>query len=147
MTWVVRDARAMRHIPGAPKPKKKSPTETAVPLLLSQIAAMRLPTPVTEYQFHHTRKWRFDVAFPDYRLAVEVDGGGFVQGRHSRGLGMEDDATKAAEALLLGWRIFRTTPRQVKQGITANWLERAFLVLPKQHNPHQGLELLFLEGR
>ena len=114
------------------KRKKKTPTETAVPLLLQQIKALRLPEPVTEYQFHATRMWRFDVCWPAYRLACEIDGGGFIPGggRHSRGPGIESDCEKAAEAALLGYRIIRTTPRQVKKGITVAWLERMFLKLP-----------------
>lgn len=98
---------------------------TAIPLLVSQCRALRLPMPVTEHRFHPTRRWRFDVAFIDHKLAVEVDGGGFVQGRHSRGLGMEKDAEKFAEAMLLGWRVIRTTPRQVKSGQAVQWIERA----------------------
>lgn len=105
-------------------------SQTAVPLLLMQCAALKLPTPVTEYIFHPTRKWRLDAAWPDHRIAVEVDGGGFINGRHSRGAGMEEDAIKYAEATLRGWRIFRTTPRQVKAGTTVAWLERAFLQVP-----------------
>lgn len=111
--------------------KKKTPTETAVPLLLLQCRALKLPEPITEYRFHPVRMWRFDAAWPDYRVAVEVQGGGFVQGRHSRGPGMENDAEKAAEAILRGWRVFTATPRQIKKGQTVSWLERLFLKLPK----------------
>ena len=106
-----------------PSPRK---AQTAVPLLLLQCKAVKLPEPVTEHVFHLTRKWRLDVAWPDQRIAVEVDGGGWINGRHSRGAGMEKDAEKYAEAVLLGWRVFRTTPRQVKDGLTLRWLERAF---------------------
>lgn len=107
----------------------KNPSATAVPLLVWQCRMVRLPTPVTEYRFHPTRMWRFDLAFIDRRFAIEIDGGGFVQGRHSRGLGIEQDAEKYAEATLRGWRVFRTTPRQVKSGQTITWIERAFLTL------------------
>lgn len=98
---------------------------TVIPLLLMQCKAVGLPVPVTEHRFHSTRRWRFDVAWIEHKLAVEVDGGGFVHGRHSRGTGIERDSEKYAEALLLGWRVLRTTPRQVRQGITLAWIERA----------------------
>ena len=62
----------------------------------------QMDQPTYELKFHPTRKWRFDVAFPKRMVAVEVDGGGFVAGRHSRGVGMEKDAEKFAEAAILG---------------------------------------------
>lgn len=100
-----------------------------------------------EVLFHPTRRWRFDLtvyrcatpvtALPDglmeYKafiahnqapLAVEIDGGGFAQGRHSRGLGIENDCAKYAEAMLRGWRILRVTPRQVKNGQAVKWVEQ-----------------------
>lgn len=98
---------------------------TATALLLSQCRTLRLPAPVLEHRFHPIRRWRFDLAWIDAQVAVEIDGGGFVNGRHSRGLGIEKDAEKYAEALLLGWRVFRTTPRQVKTGVTVDWIARA----------------------
>jgi len=119
------------------KRKKKTPTETAVPLLLMQCRALKLPEPVTEHRFHPVRMWRIDAAFVDYKLAVEIDGGGFIPGggHHSRGLGIEDDCEKYAELMLRGWRLLRTTPRQVKRGITANWLVRFFTLYQKPSTP------------
>lgn len=81
-------------------------------LLAFQCSAMKLPKPVTEHRFHSTRRWRFDLAWPDRKVAVEIDGGGWVNGRHSRGGGIEKDAEKFAEATLLGWRVFRCSPKQ-----------------------------------
>lgn len=102
-------------------------TATAVPILLAQCRSVEsLPIPVTELKFHAVRRWRFDVAFVDAQLAVEVDGGGFIQGRHSRGAGMEKDAEKYAEAAILGWTIIRTTPKLVKNGQTLDWIVRWF---------------------
>ena len=77
-----------------------------------------------EHRFHPVRKWRFDVAWPAKMLACEVDGGGFIQGRHSRGLGMEKDNEKMAHALLLGWKVLRVTPRQVQNGQALKWIEQ-----------------------
>ena len=69
--------------------------------------------------------WRFDVAWPEQRIAVEVDGGGFVGGRHSRGLGIEADCAKVSTAAALGWRVLRVTPRQVRKGQALAWVEQA----------------------
>lgn len=83
--------------------------------LLLQCRAYNL-SPEREYRFHPTRRWRFDFAFPDLLLAVEVEGGLYVQGRHSRGAGMEADLEKYGEAQRLGWTIYRCSPRMVKNG-------------------------------
>jgi very-short-patch-repair endonuclease len=69
-----------------------------------------------EYRFHPFRKWRFDGAWPDRMVAVEIDGGYFVQGRHSRGAGQIADNEKINVAQSLGWRVYRFTPQQVKSG-------------------------------
>lgn len=34
-----------------------------------------LPAPTPEYAFHHSRKWRFDYAWPAVNVALEVQGG------------------------------------------------------------------------
>jgi hypothetical protein len=49
--------------------------------LLLQIRGAGLPPPQVEYRFHDTRRWRFDLAFPDAKVAVEYDG---IFGRHDR---------------------------------------------------------------
>lgn len=69
---------------------------------------------VTELRFHPTRKWRFDYAFPDNKIAIEKEGGIWTGGRHSRGAGMVKDMEKYNEAELLGWHVFRFTPSKLK---------------------------------
>ncbi len=64
-----------------------------------------------EYRFHPTRKWRFDFADVKHRIAVEIDGGVWVQGRHTRGSGFVKDAEKLNEAAALGFRILRYTSK------------------------------------
>jgi hypothetical protein len=69
--------------------------------------------PVTEHKFHTTRKWRFDYAFPDSMVAVEVEGGVWTGGRHTSGAGFVKDMEKYNTALLHGWRVYRTTPKML----------------------------------
>ncbi|MFH1635532.1 MAG: hypothetical protein ABIG63_16195 [Chloroflexota bacterium] len=77
-------------------------------ILAEQIRRAGLREPEREYRFHPTRRWRFDLAWPDENmLAVECEGGIWVNGRHSRGAGFINDCEKYAEATLLGWRIYR----------------------------------------
>lgn len=56
------------------------------------------------------RKWKFDYAFPDYKIALEIEGAVWVQGRHTRGSGFIKDIEKYNTAALLGWYVFRCTP-------------------------------------
>jgi very-short-patch-repair endonuclease len=97
---------------------------TGIPFPL-QCRAVGLPVPLTEYRFHATRKWRFDYAWPTSKLALEVEGGVFIQGRHSRGAGMVKDMEKYNAAAAAGWRILRVTPKQVTNGEALTVVEQA----------------------
>lgn len=68
---------------------------------------------VPEYRFHPIRKWRFDYAIPAKKIAIEIEGGLWLQGRHNRPLTMIKDFEKYNEAAILGWRILKYTPSQV----------------------------------
>lgn len=72
-----------------------------------------LPVPEREYRFHPTRKWRFDYCWPLQKVALEIEGGVFVRGRHSRGMGMLKDMEKYNHAAVLGWRVIRCQPKDV----------------------------------
>lgn len=84
-----------------------------------------LPIPVAEYQFHPVRRWRFDWAFVAQRLAVEVNGGAFIAGRHTRGAGFEKDAEKLSEAAIYGWRVIHVLPKHVRNGLALEFVRRA----------------------
>ena len=62
-----------------------------------------------EYRFAPPRKWRFDFAWKADKVAVELEGGTWSGGRHTRGAGFEDDCEKYNEATRLGWRVLRFT--------------------------------------
>lgn len=66
-----------------------------------------IPPPRAEHQFAYPRRWRFDFAWIQHRVAVEIDGGLFVAGRHGRGAGIIQDAEKMLEAAARGWRVIR----------------------------------------
>ena len=93
--------------------------------LEAQCRALGLPVPVRELHFHPTRRWRVDYAFVDAKLAVEIEGGVFAGGRHTRGDGFRRDVEKYAEALILGWRVLRVLPEDVSSGRAVNWIQRA----------------------
>jgi len=84
-----------------------------------------------EYRFAPPRRWRSDFlvhgdGLVDFEsLLVEIDGGGFIAGRHTRGTGFENDAEKASAAAILGYRVIRATPRQVEDGRALAWIRQA----------------------
>jgi hypothetical protein len=64
----------------------------------------------TEYLFHHKRKFKFDYALPTEMIAVEVNGGQWTNGRHTRGgKGYENDLKKLNLAQMNGWRVLQYT--------------------------------------
>ena len=85
-------------------------------LMALHVRAEKLPAPVREFRFAPPRQWRFDFAWPEQKLAVEVEGGIFTKGRHSRGSGMLADMEKYNRAALLGWRVLRFFTDQVRDG-------------------------------
>lgn len=82
-----------------------------------------LPSPAREYRFHPKRRWRFDFAWPLYKVAAEVDGGIYSRGRHVRGAGFERDAEKGNAAVMAGWRVLHFTPRMVRSGQAVRAIE------------------------
>ncbi len=102
--------------------------------LLQQLQARQVPAPVREHQFHPRRKWRFDLAWPALRLAVEIDGGAFATpksgpGRHNRGMGMTRDNQKLNRAQIMGWTVLRYTSPQIRSAEAAD--EVAAVVLAR----------------
>src|SRR5271154_3249002 len=95
-------------------------------LLAQHVRAVHLPPCEREYRAIPDRKFRTDLAWPDRKLWVEVDGGEFMDGRHSRGLGMIADCEKHARLTLLGWTGFRFVGTQVRNGFALWCLEQWF---------------------
>lgn len=87
--------------------------------LVALCRAHGLPKPVPEYVFHPTRKWRADYAFThtNPRVIVEIDGGVWSQGRHTRGAGFIEDQRKLNAAAKLGYLVLRYTPERLGECI------------------------------
>ena len=79
-----------------------------------QLAAERV-TALPEYKFCPNRKWSVDFLVFDH-LAVEIEGGTWSNGRHSRGSGFEKDAEKYLAAWEHGLTVLRFTGKMVKDG-------------------------------
>jgi very-short-patch-repair endonuclease len=69
-----------------------------------------LPRPVPEFRFDPVRRWAIDYAFPEQRVALEVEGGVYTRGRHVRPTGFLGDMRKYNRLAELGWRLVRVTP-------------------------------------
>ena len=75
---------------------------------------------VTEYQFEPKRQWRSDYFFSSANLALEIEGGAFTNGRHTRGKGFIADMEKYNAMTMQGIKLLRCTPDQLNQPQTIN---------------------------
>lgn len=103
---------------------------------------------VKEFAFHPNRRWRFDYAIPEHRIALEVEGGVYTQGRHIRPKGFLGDMEKYNSAAVMGWKVLRCTPRglitmstveMIRQameggGAVVDYLERHRMTCPFLHS-------------
>jgi very-short-patch-repair endonuclease len=78
-----------------------------------------------EHRFAPPRKWRFDYAIVEQRVAIEVEGGVWTRGRHTRGSGFVKDMEKYSEAAARGWLLIRTTPDNLISQSTLDLIRRA----------------------
>jgi very-short-patch-repair endonuclease len=92
--------------------------------LLLLIKAEGLPEPEREWRFHPTRKWRLDFAYPDKKIGIEVQGGIYVRGAHSRGTGLERDYEKLNAAQMLGWNVFQFSRKMIESGEAIDIIKR-----------------------
>lgn len=87
-----------------------------------------LPKPLPEYQFHPTRKYRFDLYFEQdgAKVALEIEGGVFRKGKgaHSSVSGILRDMDKYNEAAKLGIFVYRVLPKN-------KFLEKTFTDIKK----------------
>lgn len=104
-------AKTVASSPSSPG-KRESKLENTV---LGLIERANLPTPCREYFFHPTRKWRFDFAWPEWMVALEVEGGIWRGGRHQTARGYTADCEKYSEAAILGWVVIRVTALTMKE--------------------------------
>lgn len=69
----------------------------------------------TEYVFHATRKFRFDIALIDKKIAIEYEGLFSEKSRHTQSAGYTGDCRKYNLAQTDGWKILRYTALNYKE--------------------------------
>lgn len=114
----------------------KLPPALADRLFLAALDARRLPRPEREFRFAKPRLWRFDWAWLDRKVALEVEGGFYGRGKpcpvcgrrkvagHTSIQRLLTDSEKYNEAAARGWRVIRCTPDTLMALLTLNLLER-----------------------
>jgi very-short-patch-repair endonuclease len=115
----------------AQRAARKQAAEDAVALFRQLCYRFGIPVPETEFKFCE-RFWRFDFAWPEHKVALEVDGGIWLKGggRHTRGAGWLKDTEKLNTAASLGWRLLRTTPTGLHDLATIALIKRTITPLP-----------------
>lgn len=82
---------------------------------------------VEEHRFHDTRRWRFDFALPRLHLAIEVQGGIWTLGRHSRGGKAQlAEMEKMNMAVLFGWSVLYFSPQQIHSGEALAFVKQVY---------------------
>ena len=94
-------------------------------LLAQQMQFVGLPTPEREYRFAPPRRYRADFAYPERKILVEVQGGIYTRGAHSRGIGLERDYEKLNLAQLLGYKVFQFSRKMIESGEAISILEKS----------------------
>jgi hypothetical protein len=95
---------------------KSGPSELEL-MFSKQITVLDIPPPRREFKFMENRDFRLDYAWPEKRLAVEVQG--MVHRIKERFL---RDIEKLAMAQILGWRVLLVAGQDVRSGRAVSWL-------------------------
>lgn len=90
--------------------KPLQPT-TIIPIAIWE--SQNIPTPVPEYRFSLNRKWRIDYAWPEYQIAMEIEGGIYIGGRHINPKGYIKDQEKYNNLAEIGWQLLRYQPKRI----------------------------------
>ena len=86
----------------------------------------------TQVEFAKPRRFKADFIVNN-SLVVEVQGGTFSNGRHTRGQGYQNDCTKMAIALQLGLKVLFLTTKSVQNGSGISYIKN--ILTAKQPHP------------
>lgn len=88
-----------------------------------------LPKPIAEYKFHPKRKWRIDYYFEhkNQKVALEVEGGVWTNGRHTRGKGFTKDMEKYNQLSAHGIFLIRCVPKKLLKSDTIKLIKSVLI--------------------
>ena len=96
--------------------------------LYGQMRMSKLPIPIREYRFSPPRRWRLDFAWPELRLAVEVEGGIWMgKSGHNTGAGISRDIVKSNALAMEGWMLLRVTAGAIESGEALKMIKEAMI--------------------
>lgn len=90
---------------------KQPPKQTIIPAVIWR--NFDIPKPIPEYQFLIERKFRIDYAWPLQKVAMEIEGGIWTNGRHIQPKGFKIDMYKYNMLAELGWLLLRYEPKKI----------------------------------
>lgn len=93
--------------------------------LLTRLERHGLPIGEGQHRFVPGRQYRFDRCWPVQLVAVEIQGGLWVNGAHSRGSGVERDCLKLSMAAALGWRVLPISKAMIESGQAISLIRQA----------------------
>lgn len=94
-------------------------------IVLAYFKECGLPEPEVEFRFAYPRKWRFDFCWYGGKVALEVNGGIFIRGRHNQGAALLKEWEKLNCAAVMGYRILYCQPNDLCTLDTVNLIKRA----------------------
>lgn len=101
--------------------------------LVTTLLSSNFPSFKTQFIFHPTRKWRFDVAWPNKKVAIEIQGFGPT---HNSMQGMYNDCEKHNAAIELGWKLlYFMSPHLTTDSLTQTLTCIGSLLNVKLHHP------------
>lgn len=92
-----------------------------------------------EYKFHPKRKWKFDYCYTREKLAIEIEGGIWIRGRHNSPKGYKKDMDKYNKCEILGYRLLRYSPDLLMRAETHDEIQ---MVLKQQREKQELIQFL-----
>jgi hypothetical protein len=129
------DPKKLLHIPAIAKAERTKLEEAFLSGL--RMFGRDLPAPAREHQFDAQRKWRFDFAFLDQRIAVEIHGGASLgaRGGHTSAAGLRRDSEKSTAANLQGWVLLTFTADQLTLRALPETIDKVRAAIAKSSAP------------
>ena len=113
----------------AKAPKPRSEIEE---VMWRQLVQSSLPKPLRQHLYVSGRKFRSDFAWPDRKLALEVDGG-----VHRIKSSFKSGFERGYVLLLTGWKVLHVGGEEVRNDLAIKWIQSLFVQSAFDRYSHQ----------